>query len=134
MGIIVGRQIAFVTLRILPFALLIMISLNCAAPRTAQNLNLNWLPDKTGNLIITNETGTDIDVYLHDNYVRSIGKGTMDYAVDIPVLNVHGEICSIKIFSRTSGVQIAVFELVLYPSSMPEKRLPLFVRTEMELQ
>jgi hypothetical protein len=109
-----------------------MISLNCAALRTAQNSD--WLPDKTGNLLITNETGTDIDVYLNDNYVRSIGKGTMDYAVDIPVGDVYGETCAIKIFSRASGVQIAVFELVLYPSSMPEKRLPLFVRVRMEVK
>jgi hypothetical protein len=132
MEIIMGRHIAFLTLRILPFTLLIMINLNCAAPRAAQNLN--WLPDKAGNLFITNETGTDIDVYLNGNYVRSIGKGAMDYAVDIPVLNVHGETCAIKIYSHASGVQIAVFELVLYPSLMPEKRLPLFVRTKMELQ
>jgi len=133
MKIIMGRHITFLTLHILPLALLIMISLSCATTGTIQKSNLNWLPDKTGNLLITNETGTDIDVYLNDNYVRSIGTGAKDYAVNIPVSNMYGETCAIKVYNHASDVLIAIFELVLYPSSVPENRLPLFVRAKVGL-
>jgi hypothetical protein len=106
-----------------------MISLNCATPGAVQNPNLNWLPDKTGNLFITNETGTDIDVYMNGNYIRSIGTGAMNFAVDIPVSTVYGEACVMRVHGRANGALITVFEAVLYPSSMQEYRLPLFVRT-----
>jgi hypothetical protein len=113
-----------------------MISLNCATPGPIKEPDLestlNWLPDETGNLFITNETGTDIDIYMNDIYVRSIEKGKRDYILDIPVSNVYGETYTVKVYSQASGELIAFFETVLYPSSAREY-MRLFVQRKAEL-